>query len=113
MSKLIFRIQENTDNVDIDQKCLGLSVWVPGDSVNLLNDNRGLHVQIRHNQNKETFEAANQLSKLLKHSPDLLRLARLVIETNPGTVYLNGSDGEMYAEFEALDQVIKKIEGRV
>ena len=56
------RIQANTDTVDIESKCLGLSAWIEGDSVKLLNTNRGLHTQIRHNGDKATFEAANRVS---------------------------------------------------
>lgn len=70
---LEFRIQENTDTVDIDAKCLGLNAWVVGDSVNLLNTNRGLSIQIRHNRDKETFEAANKLSQLVSAAPEMLR----------------------------------------
>ena len=75
MSKSIqFKIQCNTDTVDIDNKCLGLSAWVPGDSVNLLNTNRGLHIQIRHNGDESTYEAAIQLSRLLSAAPEMLAL---------------------------------------
>jgi hypothetical protein len=79
MKQLKFRIQPNTDTVDIDAKCLGLSTWVPGDSTNELNSNRGLHIQIRHNRDKATFEAANQLSRLISMAPTMLSGLKLAV----------------------------------
>lgn len=72
-----FRISNNTDSVDIDQKCLGLRVSLDNDNTNLMYDNRGLHIQIRHNRDKNTFEAANQLTKLLTAAPEMLEVLRL------------------------------------
>ena len=69
----LVHIQNNTDAVDIDQKCIGLDCWIEGDSVNLLNSNRGLHVQIRHNSNKEVFEHSNKIARLFAAAPELLR----------------------------------------
>jgi hypothetical protein len=75
-----FKIQQNTDNLDITQKSLGLDAWVEGDSLNLLNTNRGLHIQIRHGGNKNVFEAANKLSQLLSMAPEMLEFIKDVVE---------------------------------
>lgn len=68
-----FKIYKNTDTTDIDNKSLGLSVKpldVP--STHSLNDNRGLHVQIRHNSNALTFDAANEVAALIAAAPEML-----------------------------------------
>lgn len=83
MSKI--RIQKNTDNVDIEQKSVGLDCWIEGDSQNLLNTNRGLHIQIRHNGNKDTFEAANDVAKLIANAPRMLQVLRNIIGSAPIT----------------------------
>ena len=69
-----FKLQKNTDGVDIDQKCLGISAWVIGDSTNELNTNRGLHIQVRHNRDKDTFKAASELVNLLACAPEMFEL---------------------------------------
>jgi len=33
------------------------------------------------------------------------------MRVNPGTVYINGTDGEMYSEFENARKVIAKARG--
>jgi hypothetical protein len=70
MSKHVYKIYPNTDAVDIDSKCLGLSVILENDSE--VPNNRGLHVQIRHNRDRETFEIASHMSKLFASAPELL-----------------------------------------
>ena len=76
---LNFKLITNTDNVDIDAKCVGVSAWVSGDSVSALNSNRGLHIQIRHNRDKATYLAANELAQLIAAAPEMRKgLAGLV-----------------------------------
>lgn len=48
----------NTDTVDIDAKCLGIS------SNASINDS-GLNIQIRHNGSKYLFNLANKMSKVI------------------------------------------------
>lgn len=67
-----FRIQNNTDNRDIDAKSLGISAWVPGDSISDLNRDRGLHIQVRHGGHKDIYEAAIKLQRLITAAPDML-----------------------------------------
>ena len=74
-----FRLQANTDTIDIESKCLGISAWVDGDSLNSLNVNRGLHIQIRHNKNEEVFKAANELAHLLSAAPEMYIALKQVI----------------------------------
>lgn len=50
-------------------------------------------------------------ARLIAAAPDLFGAARLVMKCNPGAVYLNGTDGEMYAEWELLAQAIAKSKG--
>lgn len=97
-----FRIQNNTDSVDIDQKCLGLSAWVEGDSVNLLNTNRGLHIQIRHNKNKETFDAACKLQNLLVAAPEMLSTLKTLMAILPPS---------MTRDLIEVKALINKVEG--
>lgn len=68
--KHTFRLSRNTDTVDIDAKCIGISADIG--KVSDLNNNRGLKVQIRHNKDQATYDAANQLASLLVAAPDLL-----------------------------------------
>jgi len=49
----------NTDTVDIDAKSLGVHP-MPGFN------NRGLCIQIRHNRNKELFDIANKMAKIIQ-----------------------------------------------
>lgn len=49
---------KNTDTVDIDAKCLGVTT--------LGYENRGLHIQIRHNGDKRLFEAACKIANVIE-----------------------------------------------
>lgn len=64
------KITKNTDAVDIDNHCLGLSCYIQGQPE--LNKARGLHVQIKHNADPETFRAASELSNLIATAPEML-----------------------------------------
>jgi len=101
-----FKLQQNTDAVDIDAKCLGISAWVDGDSQNLLNSNRGLHIQIRHNGNKETFDAATQLSRLISASPLMLEALEHVM-----AVIDNGYQDNVVFDVIGLRAAIRKARG--
>lgn len=50
-------------------------------------------------------------ARLIAAAPELLAAAKLVMLVNPGAVYLNGTDGERYAEFDKLAAAIAKAEG--
>lgn len=69
------RIHQNTDTVDIDQKCLGLTTNIMGPE----RDNRGLSIQIRHNRHPVAFRKANEISRLISTAPDLLSSLESVI----------------------------------
>lgn len=92
---------EDDTGVDIDAKCLGLSAWVDGDSTSKLNTNRGLHIQIRHNRDKETFEAASQLANILTVAPQMLKV---LIEAER---HLGGRDDLCHR----IQDLIKKAKG--
>lgn len=68
----MFKLSQNTDTVDIDQKCLGVSPIYSGPETN----NRGLHIQIRHNGDKATYEKAIEIQKLITAAPDLYEAIR-------------------------------------
>ena len=71
-----WKIVNNTDNVDIDAKCIGLSPrrdTIPQDVWDHIATNRGLHVQIRHNKDPQAFGQANELARLIATAPDLLQ----------------------------------------
>lgn len=72
------RIQKNTDTVDIEHKCLGLDIWIEGDSLNMLNSNRGLHTQIRHNGKKEVFDEACRVAQLIAAAPEMLEALNML-----------------------------------
>lgn len=65
-----YKIYKNTDSLDIQQKCIGLSIHSERDPE--LNTDRGLHVQIRHNENVFAFKAASEIAALFAASPRLL-----------------------------------------
>jgi hypothetical protein len=95
-----FKIYNNTDTVDIRAESLGLSVRTDGPDV--LNTNRGLKIQIRHNKDKATFEAANDLASLVSAAPELLAQLKLVQE------YLAAKD----VRWTGIDAALAKAEGR-
>lgn len=103
MKLLKFRIQNNTDTVDMKNECLGLSAWVIGDSVNTLNTKRGLHIQIRHNKNEETFSAAIKLQNLVASSPAMLNALILAL----GIIDRN-HEGNLYLERDEIRKAICK-----
>ena len=111
------RMQYNTDSVDIDQKCSGVDCWVNGDSLSLLNTNRVLHIQIRHNKDKKTFECANKIANLISAAPDLLQaLNEITRELSANYDQANEEDGQTEKErmrlIDQAENAIKKAEGR-
>jgi hypothetical protein len=102
-----YRIQKNTDTVDIDAQCIGLSAWQIEDSTNQLNSKRGLNIQIRHNNQKDVFEAASELANIIATAPQMLDfLNNLYIEMSQQGEY---KDEALYSELTTL---ILKAKGR-
>jgi len=70
-----WKLTPNTDSIDIEQKSLGISPrrsTIPRDVADYIHENRGLHIQIRHNGNKQAFQQAVELQKLICAAPELL-----------------------------------------
>lgn len=77
-----FTIYINTDTVDIDQKCVGLNVYlegVPADIKDHIHKNRGLHIQVRHNRDPQTFTQACDVAKLIAAAPEMLQALKTVV----------------------------------
>lgn len=113
MSKTTFKITPNTDTVDIDQKCIGLDVqsktW-SRDVRDHLKTNRGLHIQIKHNQNPQTFAQANEVSNLIAAAPELLKSLEAFMERYKGIKATSPFDGSLEM-WEEAKQIIKKARG--
>ncbi len=106
----INRITNNTDSRDIDEKCLGLDVCLGETSK--LHTNRGLHIQIRHNRDKATYLAANEVAKLLSASTDMLdALENLcdLIKAETNEKFDNFDQDQTYKQAKAA---IKKAKGK-
>lgn len=71
-----FKLINNTDTVDIDQKSIGIDVSYP--ELSSLHKDRGLHIQIRHNKDKATFNEANRVAKLITAAPELLEALKQI-----------------------------------
>lgn len=52
----------NTDTVDIDNRCIGVHCFGVPDNVT---NNRGLGISIRHNGDKAAFELANEMARVI------------------------------------------------
>lgn len=101
-----FRLQKNTDSVDIENNCIGVSAWVVGDSTSKLNTNRGLHIQIRHNKNKDQFEVASQLSNLISVAPEMFEELEYCLK------YFKCSNDVVSEDYiKAIEKVLKKAKG--
>jgi hypothetical protein len=101
----IERIYTNTDNVDIEQKCLGLHVVATPSSANA---DRGLHVQIRHNAHHETFEAAIKLQYILAASI----LMQDTLKAIQSSIQDSRHDGYYSKELAKIDYALNKAEGK-
>lgn len=64
------KLRPNTDSIDISQKCLGISPNYYGPET----DNRGLHIQIRHNGSKEAYNMALKIQKVICAAPELVTI---------------------------------------
>lgn len=101
------KLTSNTDSIDIDQKSLGLDV-TPND----YSDNRGLHIQIRHNGTKGTFNAAVHLKdhivKAVNLHEELIAALTKLVDSN-----LNGKEQTRMSveEFGKIYQLLKKAKG--
>lgn len=104
------KITENTDAVDIDQKCLGLNATresFPRDIRDHIHKNRGLKIQIRHNGDAQTHGQANYVSRLISAAPELLKeLKHLVNLLGDGPYNVPG-----LATLNAAKAAIAKAEG--
>ena len=68
-------IRNNTDGVDIREKCLGMDVFrttIPKDVQDHIRIDRGLHIQIRHNSDPQAFAQAVSVTKLICAAPKML-----------------------------------------
>ena len=75
------KITKNTDSTDIDQKCIGLDAsraFIPADVRSHVHKNRGLHIQIRHNGDKQTFARASAVCDLIAAAPEMLEALEAV-----------------------------------
>lgn len=113
-----WRITPNTDSTDISQECLGLCATrdtFPRDVADHIHTNRGLHIQIRHNRDKQTFSQASDLSRLIDAAPDLLKIAKLVLNEweAPTEGVLKGELIARLSQYAAEARAaIEKAEGR-
>lgn len=60
---MTIKAYKNTDSLDIQQKCLGISVFSKTEGVN---NSRGLHIQIRHNGDKATYKQAIEIQNIIE-----------------------------------------------
>ncbi len=88
-----FKIYSNTDTIDIDQKCLGLSVYLPSEPIELrdhIAKNRGLKIQIKHNRDDRTFSEATSLASLIKAAPKMKKVLEYILKEQLD----NGASGD-------------------
>ena len=107
-----WKITNETDSVDIDQKCLGISPWrpsIPSDVSDHIHKNRGLHIQIRHNGDKQTFAQANDRARLITSAPELLEsLKELVSEIYQSGCIEYMNEASVYADH--FNQAVNRAE---
>jgi hypothetical protein len=78
-----YKFAPNTDTVDISQKCLGISPTndaIPSDVRDYIHSDRGLHIQIRHNGNKQAVEQAKAISRIICAAPEMLEALQNILE---------------------------------
>lgn len=110
-TKGTWNISNNTDSTDIDQQCIGLDATrttFPKDVAEHIHQNRGLHVQIRHNRDRQTFSQANELARLIAAAPEMLQILNNIVSSAP----LTGLPLALEKDIQDAIAVIKKIEGR-
>ncbi len=107
-----FKINKNTDTVDMRQKCLGLSVVALDCPCGDIYDDRGLHVQIRHNTTLITYDLASEVSSLIAAAPDLLEaLENLLANLIDSGEYISEITGIPYDDVKQAIEAIKKAKG--
>ena len=106
MKKSNWKIIKNTDSVDIRESCLGLSPKkssIPQDVADHIHSNRGLHIQIRHNKDPQTYAQACDLASLISCASEMLD----VLDDIHTELVLQGDylDEELFLR---IDKIIKK-----
>lgn len=100
-------ISNNTDAVDIRQDSLGMDVGFGSPSP--LHKNRGLHIQIKHNKDRETFNKAVEVTNLFSAAPDLLvALEKLIMQIDDKNLQDKFAMSLSYAEV-----AIRKAKGEL
>ena len=69
------KFYKNTDSIDIQNKCIGMDIEcssIPSDVRDHLKRNRGMHVQLRHNGDSQTFAQVNDALNLIAAAPEFL-----------------------------------------
>ncbi len=107
MSELYIR--PNTDGIDIDDNSLGLCC-----RFEKLQDDlhraRGLHIQIKHNQDKKQFEMACQIEKLISAAPEMLKDLEVTLKwIKTGKIGDVKFDNDYLVAY--LSETIKKAKG--
>lgn len=93
---MTFIITQNTDSVDIQQKCLGLDATrsgFPRDVADHIHTNRGLHIQIRHNGDKQTFAQSVEIANLLASASMLHHAGKELLHWER---FMGGFEGEAW-----------------
>lgn len=93
------KIYSNTDNIDINEKCIGLDVSITDDRTK----NRGLHIQIRHSGDKNTYDFANELQT---HIVKCVNMHDELVEALEQLLY-----GQSYEVRDKLEPLLKKAKG--
>jgi len=76
-----WNINKNTDTVDIDDNSIGLDVRrLDTPNSTHIYDDRGLHIQIKHNKNALTYDFSNHLADLIVAAPDLLEALEIIVD---------------------------------
>lgn len=116
MKQSTWKISNNTDSVDIASKCIGLDPrrnTIPRDVADHIHRNRGLHIQIRHNGDAQTFAQANDLAKLLRAAPSMLEALEKIDSMIRELEWFNGEE-VAEDEQEAIDflrATLKSVRG--
>ena len=105
-----WKIVKNTDSVDIDQKCLGLCPSHPEISQDVY-DKRGLHIQIRHNGDKQAFIEACNLSNLIAAAPDMFEQLQEIAESFDFSNNIEDYHESMYYIVMSVRKILKKASG--
>lgn len=111
-----WKINRNTDFVDIQQKCVGLSPRrnsIPVDVADHIHRDRGLHIQIKHNGDAQTFAHAYDLATLISAAPEMLQALEQMLERLEGCVDKWESFEDHEIEMDIYKRVIAKAKGEI